>query len=179
MAADLEDLGAAAYLGQATKIKRPDVLRLALSIHTVEGAHAAALAGLVGRSITPDGSIAAPADATEVLDAIKPLLKTDKKKDSASPGPSIAGVEVKGMSRGAFLLRGALATAALSGLAAVEPFVAGALGSDELKIKGGPGAKGDIEIANFALTLELLEAEFYKRTLANSRSARAPGNWPS
>ena len=76
MAADLEDLGAAAYLGQATKIKRPDVLRLALSIHTVEGAHAAALAGLADRSITPDGSIAAPADGTEVLEAIKPLLKT-------------------------------------------------------------------------------------------------------
>ena len=79
MAADLEDLGAAAYLGQATKIKRPDALRLALSIHTVEGAHAAALAGLTGRSITPDGSIAAPANATEVLEAIKPLLKDDKK----------------------------------------------------------------------------------------------------
>ncbi|MEA2346737.1 MAG: hypothetical protein QOG62_524 [Thermoleophilaceae bacterium] len=81
-AADLEDLGAAAYLGQATRIERPDVLRLALSIHTVEGAHAAALAGLIDRSIVPDGSIAAPADGKEVMDAIQPLLKKDGNKKS-------------------------------------------------------------------------------------------------
>ncbi|MEA2346736.1 MAG: hypothetical protein QOG62_523 [Thermoleophilaceae bacterium] len=74
-------------------------------------------------------------------------------------------IEVEGMSRGAFLLRGALTTAAVSGLAAVQPFVASALGSGKFKITGGPGAKVDLDIANFALTLEELEAAFYAQAL--------------
>ncbi|MBA2506687.1 MAG: ferritin-like domain-containing protein [Thermoleophilaceae bacterium] len=73
-AATVENVGAAAYLGQAGNIKSKDVLAAALSIHTVEGRHAAALNTLVGRDITPDGNFAKPMDMKEVLAAVKPFI---------------------------------------------------------------------------------------------------------
>ena len=51
------------------------MLEAALAIHTVEGAHAAALNELVGRTITPDGSIAAPESAAQVLAVLRPYLR--------------------------------------------------------------------------------------------------------
>ena len=42
-AAAVENLGAAAYLGQARRIQTKEILAAALSIHTVEARHAAAL----------------------------------------------------------------------------------------------------------------------------------------
>ncbi|MCA1696121.1 MAG: ferritin-like domain-containing protein [Solirubrobacterales bacterium] len=73
-AATVENLGAAAYLGQAGAIKDPKVLAAALSIHTVEARHASALNTLTKQSITPDGAFAKPADATTVLAAVKPFI---------------------------------------------------------------------------------------------------------
>ena len=58
LAGTVENLGAAAYLGQAANIKSPAVLAAALSIHSVEGRHASALNTLLGESITPDGAFA-------------------------------------------------------------------------------------------------------------------------
>jgi rubrerythrin len=74
LAATVENLGAAAYLGQAAAIEDPDVLAAALSIHSVEGRHAAALNALVGEPVTPDGAFAQGADMQTVLDEVQPFL---------------------------------------------------------------------------------------------------------
>jgi ferritin-like protein len=74
LAATVENLGAAAYLGQAHNIKGASVLAAALSIHSVEGRHAAALNTLLGESITPDGAFAKPAGAEEVLKSVEPFI---------------------------------------------------------------------------------------------------------
>jgi len=83
-AATVENLGAAAYLGQAGNIKSKEVLAAALSIHSVEARHAAALNILVGRGFgdgkgglegaLPDGAFAKPMSEAAVLKAVKPFL---------------------------------------------------------------------------------------------------------
>ena len=74
LAATVENLGAAAYLGQADKIKSKEILAAALSIHTVEARHASALNQALGKTATPDGGFAKPASAAEVLKTVKPYI---------------------------------------------------------------------------------------------------------
>jgi rubrerythrin len=74
LAATVENLGAAAYLGQAAAIEDPDILAAALSIHSVEGRHAAVLNTLVGMPPTPDGAFAQGADMQTVLDEVQPFI---------------------------------------------------------------------------------------------------------
>lgn len=74
LAATVENLGAAAYLGQAAAIESPDILAAALAIHSVEGRHAAVLNVLTGLEPTPDGAFAQPADMQEVLDSVQPFI---------------------------------------------------------------------------------------------------------
>jgi rubrerythrin len=74
LAYTVENLGAAAYLGQAANIQSKQVLAAALAIHSVEARHAATLGTLVKKSVTPDGAFAKPADIPTVLAAVKPFL---------------------------------------------------------------------------------------------------------
>ena len=74
LAGTVENLGAAAYLGQAPNIQSPEVLASALAIHSVEGRHASALNTLLGESITPDGAFAKPADVSTVLKSVEPFI---------------------------------------------------------------------------------------------------------
>ena len=70
--------------------------------------------------------------------------------------PELAAVEVHGMTRSAFILRGALAAGAAYGAGAVGPYVARALAQT---------GQGDIEVLTFAVELERVEAAFYEQAV--------------
>jgi rubrerythrin len=73
-ASTLENVGAGAYLGQLERIQSREVLATALSIHTVEGRHAAILNEVLGRSPTPNGPFATPISASDVQGQIQTFI---------------------------------------------------------------------------------------------------------
>lgn len=83
-AATLENVGAAAYLGQAPRIQNTRVLESALAIHTVEARHAAALNEIAGNGFSggdplsgsiPNGAFGRPMTREEVLQETAPFIK--------------------------------------------------------------------------------------------------------
>ena len=74
--------------------------------------------------------------------------------------PELAAIDIQGVNRQTFLVKGAVAAGAVYGLGAVTPFVRSAFAQE-----GG----GDVEILNCALTLEDLEAAFYTQALKRTK----------
>ncbi len=66
----LENTGVKAYLGQAGRIKTPGILLTAASIVTVEARHAGAVAGLVGKPISPSGPYDKGSSMKTILKAV-------------------------------------------------------------------------------------------------------------
>ena len=73
LSATFEDLGVAAYKGQAGALLGTPVLTTALQIHSVEARHAAAVRPIIGKS-TSDGAFDKPKTMKQVLAAATPFL---------------------------------------------------------------------------------------------------------
>lgn len=88
------------------------------------------------------------------------------KSNEQFANPELATVHVdegsEDLSRSDVLLKGALAAGAVYGTLAVGPFVRRALGA-----MGGT----DVDILNFALTLEFLEAKFYEEAKSRAKAS--------
>jgi hypothetical protein len=69
-----EELGAAAYLGQAPRIQDKALLSAAVGIHNVEGQHAAMLGELVGDPTNP--ALAEAKTMEQILAEIQPIIST-------------------------------------------------------------------------------------------------------
>jgi hypothetical protein len=76
--ADIEDLGAAAYLGGAPQLLNRDALAMALAIHTVEGRHAATWRRRLGEPAAETGAFASPLTARDVGRRLRALLDGER-----------------------------------------------------------------------------------------------------
>ncbi|HMU27935.1 MAG TPA: ferritin-like domain-containing protein [Solirubrobacterales bacterium] len=91
------------------------------------------------------------------MNELKTEIPAELPADTEMVHPELAAIEVDGSERSDVLMKGALAAGAIFGLGAISPFVRNAMAAN--------GNKGDIEILNYALTLEYLESAFYAEAL--------------
>jgi hypothetical protein len=75
--------------------------------------------------------------------------------DNTKAAPELDQIEFEAIDRSSFLMKGVLAAGATYGAFAAGPLLRKAFAQ-------GGGSDGDIEILNFALTLEYLETAFYE-----------------
>lgn len=74
LAVTFENLGAGALLGQVDRIGNKELLGTALTIHSVEARHAAAVSVAAKQNPTPDGAFAQPQVAFNVISTLQPYL---------------------------------------------------------------------------------------------------------
>ncbi len=74
LAAMVENLGAAAYLGQAPAHQEQGDPGRGAAIHTIEARHAATLNLVLKQTPTPDGAFAKPMSMDQVLTVVKPFI---------------------------------------------------------------------------------------------------------
>ncbi|WP_054584732.1 ferritin-like domain-containing protein [Halolamina pelagica] len=85
LAAVIENTGVAAYAGAAPFVESPDLLSVALSIHSVEARHAAVLNSMTGSSPFPDAFDAASSQS-EVMDAVSQfVVEEETETDDGEP----------------------------------------------------------------------------------------------
>jgi hypothetical protein len=85
----VEELGVAAYLGQAPRVQNPDLLTAAVSIHNVEAQHAAVLSDLIG--VAPSPAFGIPKTMEEVLMVVTPILMPDNSMPGGMPNTGFGG----------------------------------------------------------------------------------------
>ena len=78
--------------------------------------------------------------------------------DKTKAAPELENVQFEAIDRSSFLMKGVLAAGATYGAFAAGPILRKAFAQ-------GGGSEGDIEILNFALTLEYLETAFYEEAV--------------
>lgn len=83
----LENTGVAAYAGAAPHLQNEQLLSAALSIHSVEGRHAAFLNGITGRSPFPQAFDPA-LSMEQVLEAIQPFIGGETETETATETPT-------------------------------------------------------------------------------------------
>jgi hypothetical protein len=87
--ATVEDVGASAYLGAAGYLQSKDLLTAALTIHAVEGEHAAIFRDMAGMAPAPD-AVAKGRTPDEVLAIVTPFLQISSPPPAPAPAPAPA-----------------------------------------------------------------------------------------
>jgi len=155
----LENVGVSAYAGAVNAFTNPDLAQAAVSIASVEARHAAWLDQLLGNQPFNSSGFDLARSPAEVAGIVLPLLGASGNNASCvTTLPTVRPYGVAGLGPGTYAYSGPLAQAANVNYTAVQ-------------------RANDIKVLNYALTLELLESNFYNAAgaLYNQASFTAAG----